>query len=69
MNIKELRKKYGLTQAKLASITNVPLDTIRSWEQGRRTPPGYVSDYLLEKLKVYEEQEEKEQEEKEEEEK
>lgn len=53
MDFKELRKKYGVTQVKLAGITKIPLDTIRSWEQGRRTPPGYVSDYIREKLEAY----------------
>lgn len=64
MNFKELRKRHGITQAKLANITNIPLDTIRSWEQGRRTPPGYVSDYIREKLEVYEEQTKEKEEEK-----
>lgn len=62
MKIKELRKKQGITQAELASITNIPLDTIRSWEQGRRTPPGYVADYIRVKLEGYEEHTKKKEE-------
>ena len=55
MKIKELRTKHGITQSKLASITNIPLDTIRSWEQGRRKAPVYVYDYIKERLEAYNE--------------
>lgn len=53
MEIKELRKKLGITQVKLSSLTNIPLDTIRSWEQGRRNPPSYVSEYVREIIEKY----------------
>lgn len=40
--IKQLRKKYSLTQAKLCKITGIPVRTIQDWEGDVRTPPGYV---------------------------
>ena len=42
MRIKEMRLKTGLTQAKIASLLNVPIRTWQSWELGERTCPAYV---------------------------
>jgi transcriptional regulator with XRE-family HTH domain len=36
--LKELRTQAGLTQAQLAEQSDVPLGTIRDYEQGKRTP-------------------------------
>lgn len=40
MQIKEIRKATGLSQAKFAAIIDVQLGTLRNWEQGRREPTG-----------------------------
>lgn len=42
MNIKELRRYTGLSQAKFGSIYNIPIRTIQDWEKGKRTPPSYL---------------------------
>ncbi len=36
--IKELREKLKLTQYEFASVLNVAVGTVRSWEQGIRKP-------------------------------
>ena len=36
--IRQLRKRAGITQQKLAEEMRVPLETIRNWEQGKREP-------------------------------
>lgn len=42
--IKEIRKKFGMTQVKFAELLNLNYDTLRSWEGGYRYPssPGYA---------------------------
>jgi transcriptional regulator with XRE-family HTH domain len=36
--LKELRQGRGLTQAGLASVSGIPVGTIRDYEQGKRDP-------------------------------
>ncbi len=40
LQVKEIRKASGLTQAKFAALIDVQLGTLRNWEQGRRVPTG-----------------------------
>jgi DNA-binding transcriptional regulator YiaG len=40
LRIKEIRQVSGLSQAKFASLISVSVDTLRNWEQGRRSPTG-----------------------------
>jgi putative transcriptional regulator len=35
-----VRARTGLTQAEFASRINVPIETVRNWEQGKRAPRG-----------------------------
>jgi putative transcriptional regulator len=37
---RRVRKRLGLTQLEFSRRINVPLDTIRNWEQGKRSPTG-----------------------------
>jgi putative transcriptional regulator len=37
---RQIRKRLGLTQAQLAAKLDVPIDTLRNWEQGKRYPTG-----------------------------
>jgi putative transcriptional regulator len=37
---RRVRKRLGLTQAEFSRRIEVPLDTIRNWEQGKRCPTG-----------------------------
>jgi len=39
-NVRALRLRNQLTQEQFATKLGVPLDTIRNWEQGKRTPRG-----------------------------
>lgn len=35
-----VRARTGLTQAEFAARINVPIETVRNWEQGKRAPRG-----------------------------
>ncbi len=37
---RRVRKRLGFTQHEFARRINVPQETIRNWEQGKRRPPG-----------------------------
>ena len=37
---RRVRKRLGLTQAEFSARIDVSLDTIRNWEQGKRSPTG-----------------------------
>ncbi|MEW6642818.1 MAG: helix-turn-helix domain-containing protein [Pseudomonadota bacterium] len=38
--VRDLRRRARLTQAEFARRLGVPIETIRNWEQGKRTPRG-----------------------------
>lgn len=38
--VRQVRSRFGLTQAAFADKIEVPLETVRNWEQGKRTPRG-----------------------------
>lgn len=40
LQVKEIRKATGMTQAKFVALIDVQLGTLRNWEQGRRVPTG-----------------------------
>ena len=37
---RRVRRRTSLTQVAFAARIGVPLDTVRNWEQGKRTPAG-----------------------------
>lgn len=37
---RRVRRRLGLTQSEFSLRIDVPLDTIRNWEQGKRCPTG-----------------------------
>src|SRR3569623_3166039 len=39
-HVRELRMRAKLTQAEFATKLCVPIETIRNWEQGKRSPRG-----------------------------
>lgn len=53
MTIKEIRQQYQLSQSELSRITGIPKRTIENWEEGHRTPPDYMPDLILAKVKMY----------------
>jgi putative transcriptional regulator len=38
--VRHVRARCGLTQAAFAEKIEVPLETVRNWEQGKRNPRG-----------------------------
>lgn len=40
--LKEIRERFGYTQAELAKEVGVQTDTVSKWEQGRRNIPAPV---------------------------
>ena len=40
LQVKEIRKATGLSQAGFAAVIDAQLGTLRNWEQGRREPTG-----------------------------
>lgn len=38
--VRQVRKRCGLTQAAFAERIEVPIETVRNWEQGKRHPRG-----------------------------
>ena len=49
--LKKIRENYGLSQEQMADCLKVSLSTLRSWEQGRASAPGYYQ-YLLNRYYV-----------------
>lgn len=50
MKIKEKRKELGLTQKEFSEKFEIPIDVVRSWDCGRRTPPKWAEKLIIEKL-------------------
>ena len=42
IDIKELRRKMGISQSEFSGLFGIPLSTLRKWEQGIASPPEYV---------------------------
>ena len=38
--VRHVRARCGLTQAAFAAKIEVPIETVRNWEQGKRSPRG-----------------------------
>ena len=38
--VRRIRRRLGFSQTELARCINVPRETIRNWEQGKRCPTG-----------------------------
>lgn len=43
---RRVRKRLGLSQAAFSARIDVPLETIRNWEQGKRSPTGAAKSLL-----------------------
>lgn len=50
MTIKDICTEYKLRQTELADRFGIPLRTVQDWYAGRRTPPEYVVNMMLEIL-------------------
>lgn len=51
MTIRDVRKLTNLSQPQFCDRYNIPLPTLRKWEQGKREPPDYVVELLEFKVK------------------
>ena len=48
--IARICEEYGLKQTELAKRFGIPLRTVQDWHAGRRVPPGYVKNMIIEIL-------------------
>lgn len=48
--IRELRDSMGLSQSQFARMYDIPLSTLRKWEQGNARPPEYVLELLARQI-------------------
>lgn len=56
--IKSCRLSAGLTQKEFSKMFGIPIDVIKSWDCGRRTPPDWVKRLVIEKLQSIEKKKE-----------
>ena len=47
VDVREIRRRLGLTQAVFAARFGFSINTLRHWEQGKRVPEGPTRAYLL----------------------
>jgi putative transcriptional regulator len=47
VDVKAVREKYQLSQDEFAALLGISVNTLRNWEQGRRTPEGPARVLLL----------------------
>ena len=57
--IKKLRLSAGLTQKQFAKKYGISLASVKSWDCGRRTPPAWAVNLLIEKMSAEQEDNEK----------
>lgn len=50
--IKEARQVAGLTQKRMSELLLIPLRTIENWESGKRNPPLWAENLIVEKLQT-----------------
>ena len=46
-DVRSIREKTGLSQAKFAVLLGISVRTLQDWEQGRRAPSGAAKTLLL----------------------
>lgn len=45
--IKSIREALQVSQSELADKFNIPIKSIRNWEQGVTNPPAYVPEMMI----------------------
>lgn len=55
-HIKELRASTNLSQTEFAKLFNIPVSTLRKWEQNESTPPAYVLSFIEKSLPCFKEE-------------
>ena len=48
--LKKIRENLTMTQADVSALIGVPLSTIRNWEQGKRNPPSWTLNLLIDRM-------------------
>ena len=48
--IKEHRLAVGLTQKQFSELFEIPIDVVKSWDSGRRRPPGWAEKLIIKVL-------------------
>jgi DNA-binding transcriptional regulator YiaG len=51
--LQALRLRKGLSQERAAAYLQVPVSTLRGWEQGRHTPSPYVQRFVTRLLEQH----------------
>ncbi len=49
-NIQIVRENLGLTQTELSNILNIPVKSIRNWEQNLRVPSDYIVELIVDSI-------------------
>ena len=52
-NIQTVRENLGLTQTELSNILNIPVKSIRNWEQNLRVPSDYMVELIVDRVLRY----------------
>jgi putative transcriptional regulator len=47
IDVRQIRQRFSMTQAEFSEGFGIPLQTLRHWEQGRRTPSGVSKQFLI----------------------
>lgn len=50
MSIKEYRQAAGLTQEEFSKLFDIPLDTVKNWDSGRRRPKDWAEKLIIKEL-------------------
>lgn len=48
--IKEYRQATGLTQEEFSKLFEIPLDTVKNWDSGRRKPTKWAEKLIIKEL-------------------
>lgn len=51
-NIRKMRESAGLTQQQFADLFGISIDTVKSWDCGRRKPDKLKEKLIIEKLEI-----------------
>lgn len=50
MAIKKHRESAGLTQKQFSEMFDIPIDTVKGWDSGRRKPPEWAEKLIVKEL-------------------
>lgn len=50
LSIKDCRIAAGMTQEEFSDLFEIPIDTVKNWDSGRREPPVWVKKLIIKEL-------------------